>query len=198
MLQTWSETLEKPVCLWISGMFNPTAYLTSTLQATGRTTGWALDKMAIETHVTIYTDSNTVPTDPAFNGVLIHGIYMEGARWPTGDDVDENGGVYDISGTKCGGALADGRLKELLPLMPVVYAKAVQVGALWEATGVGYLRHMPDIYECPCYFTTFRGPTYVFLATLKTIYEDESGNPLNPKSKWVLTGTAMVLQTNDA
>jgi dynein heavy chain len=198
MLQTWSETLEKPVCLWISGMFNPTAYLTSTLQATGRTTGWALDKMAIETHVTIYTDSNTVPTDPAFNGVLIHGIYMEGARWPTGDDVDENGGVYDISGTKCGGALADGRLKELLPLMPVVYAKAVQVGALWEATGVGYLRHLPDIYECPCYFTTFRGPTYVFLATLKTIYEDESGNPLNPKSKWVLTGTAMVLQTNDA
>ena len=107
--------------------------------------------------------------------------------------LDENGGQYDVDGTKCGGAITDGRLKELLPLMPVVYAKAVQVQPTWEATGVGYLRHVPDVYECPCYFTTFRGPTYVFLATLKTVPEDG-----NPKSKWVLTGTAMILQTNDA
>jgi dynein heavy chain len=191
MLSKWVESLERPVCMWISGMFNPTAYLTSILQATGRNTGWALDKMAIETHVTMFVDP-TVPTEQPHNGVLVHGIFMEGARWPTGDDVDDNGGTYDVEGTKCGGALSDGRLKELLPLMPVVYAKAVQVQSTWEATGVGYLRHVPDVYECPCYFTTFRGPTYVFLATLRTMHEE------NPKSKWILTGTAMILQTNDA
>ena len=113
MLSKWSETLERPSCMWISGMFNPTAYLTSILQATGRNTGWALDKMAIETHVTIMTDPSAVTEQP-HNGVFVHGIFMEGARWPTGDDLDENGGQYDVDGTKCGGAITDGRLKELL------------------------------------------------------------------------------------
>ena len=38
------------------------------------------------------------------------------------------------------------------------------------------------------YVTTMRGPTYLFLATLKTV---------DPKSKWVLTGTAVMMQTDD-
>lgn len=58
----------------------------------------------------------------------------------------------------------------------------------WEPSAVGYLRHDPKIYEAPVYITSFRGPTYVFLATLKT--ED-------PVSKWTLTGTAVLLQTDD-
>ena len=33
-----------------------------------------------------------------------------------------------------------------------------------------------------------RGPTYLFIATLKTLV---------PKSRWVLTGTAIMLQTDD-
>lgn len=58
----------------------------------------------------------------------------------------------------------------------------------WEPSAVGYLRHDPKIYEAPVYITSQRGPTYVFLATLKT--ED-------PVSKWTLTGTAVLLQTDE-
>ena len=56
----------------------------------------------------------------------------------------------------------------------------------WEPSAVGYLRRVADIYECPVYITSFRGHMYVFLATLKTA---------DPCSKWVLTGTAILMQT---
>ena len=85
------------------------------------------------------------------------------------------------------GYLVDGRLKELTPSLPVVYVRAVAVQPQWEPSAVGYLRHDPTVYECPVYTTQFRGPTYVFLATLKTI---------EPTSTWVLRGTAIVLQTS--
>lgn len=85
------------------------------------------------------------------------------------------------------GFLVDGRLKELLPAMPVIYMKAVTVQPTWEPSSVGYLRRVADIYECPVYLTSFRGHTYIFLATLKTI---------DPCNKWVLTGTAILMQTD--
>lgn len=112
------------------------------------------------------------------------GLYIEGARWPTGDEV---GDVDMVSGVPCGGTLVDSRLKELLPMLPVIYVKAVPVKPSWEPSSVGYLRRQADIYECPVYLTSFRGNTYVFLATLKTA---------DPNSKWILTGTAILMQTD--
>lgn len=116
----------------------------------------------------------------------------------------------------------DSKLKDLLPILPVIYVKAVPVQPTWEPSAVGYLRHVHDIYECPVspllssqpnqstnkyipqawivltychphvmiqvYMTSFRGPTYVFLSTLKSA---------DPVSKWVLTGTAILMQTDD-
>jgi dynein heavy chain len=93
--------------------------------------------------------------------------------------------LYEVSGTKCGGHLLDSRLKELMPIMPVMYFKAVEVKSSWEACEVGYVRNQEDVYDCPCYSTTWRGPTYVVLATLKTI---------DPTWKWVLAGVAMIFQ----
>lgn len=87
-----------------------------------------------------------------------------------------------------GGHLMDSRLKELLAPLPVVYVRAVPVQPGWEPSSVGYLRHQADTYECPVYLTSMRGPTYVFLATLRTA---------EPVSKWVLTGTAVLMQTDD-
>ena len=144
--------------------------------------------MTTETHITTIFEPqgpNLITSHPE-NGAYAHGFFLEGARWPVGDEVEEK---YVIGSTEIGGALMDGRLKELLPLMPIVYVRACEVEVSWEASGVGYLRHVEDIYECPVYFTTFRGPTYIFLATLCTI---------DPKSKWILAGTAIILQTNDS
>merc|ERR1711959_180222 len=45
---------------------------------------------------------------------------------------------------------------------------AVQVQPSWDPQSVGYIRPEPDLYNCPVYLTTFRGPTWVFVATLKT------------------------------
>ena len=75
--------------------------------------------------------------------------------------------------------------------MPVIYIKAVQVENTWEPTAVGYMRHKPDVYECPVYQTTFRGPTYVFLATLKTD-KSMTSDPL----VWILRGVALILQSD--
>merc|ERR1712072_489938 len=126
-------------------------------------------------------------------GAYIHGLFMEGARWRTRaidgemlDDDEDSPNAYDIDGVKCDGRLMDSRLKELAPVMPVIYVKAVEVKPEWEPTSVGYLRHDPKVYECPVYITSFRGPTYVFLATLKTE---------EPTSKWTLAGVALVMQS---
>jgi dynein heavy chain len=169
--------------MWLPGLFNPTAYLTAVMQVTARRTGSPLDQMTTETHVSIYTKASEVDYHPT-DGAFIHGLFIEGARWPIGD---EAGDPEMVSGTPCAGHLVDGRLKELLPSMPVIYVKAVPVQPSWEPSAVGYLRHQHDIYECPVYITSFRGPTYVFLSTLKIA---------DPFNKWVLTGTAMLLQTD--
>ena len=98
------------------------------------------------------------------------------------------GAPHDVDGTRCAGVLSRSRLKELLPSLPLMYVKAVEVQPDWEPTAVGYLRNDPTIYDCPVYVTTFRGPTYVFLATLPTSL---------PVSTWVLAGVAIIFQTDD-
>ncbi len=85
----------------------------------------------------------------------------------------------------CAGHLMESKLKQLLPALPVVYIRAVPVEPQWEPTSVGFVRHDPKVYDCPLYTTTFRGPTYVFLATLRT---------KDPVHKWVLAGVAIIMQ----
>ena len=182
-LDSWSKQLITPYSLWLPGLFNPTSYLTAVMQVTARRTGAPLDQMTTETHVTTYVKPSEIDYYPV-DGAFVHGMYIEGARWPVGDEM---GDPEMVTGTPTAGYLVDGRLKELLPSMPVIYVKAVPVQPTWEPSAVGYLRHLPDIYECPVYITSFRGNTYVFLATLKTI---------DPCSKWVLTGTAILMQTD--
>jgi dynein heavy chain len=196
-LQDWSKELKRPVSTWLPALFNPMAFLTALMQVTGRKNNLPLDNMTIETHITIYSDIPSIDgMDHPEDGDFCHGLFLEGARWggytmeganedEDNDDeiVDED--VYEVSGTKCGGHLLDSRLKELLPLLPIVYFKAVTVQEEWEACEVGYIRHTNDVYDCPVYSTTFRGPTYVVLATLKSV---------DPTWKWVLAGVAIIMQ----
>jgi dynein heavy chain len=182
-LKTWSSDLVTPYSLWLPGLFNPTSYLTAVMQVTARRTGMPLDQMTTETYVSTYLKPDHVDYYPE-DGAFVHGLFIEGARWPTGE---EAGDIEPVTGVPCAGHLVDSRLKELLPVMPVIYVKAVKVQPSWEPSAVGYLRRLPDIYEAPVYLTSFRGHTYVFLATLKTV---------DPNSKWVLTGTAVLMQTD--
>ena len=71
--------------------------------------------------------------------------------------------------------IVDSRLKELHPLMPVMYIKALTQDK----------QEMRNLYECPIYKTRQRGPTYVWTFNLKT---------KERASKWVLAGVALLLQ----
>jgi dynein heavy chain len=183
-LARWSVTLVTPISLWLPGLFNPMAFLTAIMQVTARQTGLPLDNMAVETHVTTMMQPDEATAYPS-DGMFAHGLFLEGARWATGE---EAGDPYDMGHTPCAGFITDSRLKQLLPPLPVLYLKAVEVQSHWIPTSVGYLRQDPTIYDCPVYTTTFRGPTYVYLATLKT---------LEPVWKWTLAGAAMIMQEDD-
>ena len=160
------------------------------MQVTGRRQGYPLDQMTTESHIAMITDIEKADYYPP-DGAFTHGIFLEGARWGAYYDEDEGDGdqdTYEIAGVNCGGHLCDSKLKDLLPLLPVVYFKAVVVRDTWEPTNVGYMRHNPTIYDTPLYMTTFRGPTYTSLCTLKSV---------DPTWKWTLAGVAMILQEDE-
>jgi dynein heavy chain len=171
-----------PYSMWLSGLFNPTAFNTAVMQVTARKNNLPLDNMTIETHVTTMK-KETEPAGYPEDGAYVHGLFMEGARW----DVSDEDEPTTVGTTQVAGCIHDSRLKELLPPMPVMYLKAVTVQGTWEPSSVGYLRHDPTTYDCPVYITNFRGPTYVFLATLTTKVAAQ---------KWTLAGVALVFQDN--
>lgn len=73
------------------------------------------------------------------------------------------------------GVIAEARLKELTPAMPVIFIKAIPVDRM----------ETKNMYECPVYKTRMRGPTYVWTFNLKT---------KEKASKWVLAAVALLLQ----
>jgi dynein heavy chain len=191
-LMEWRDQLIMPYCMWFPGLFNPMAYLTAVMQITGRVRGFPLDKMTTETTISTLTDIKG-PNSHPYDGVFGHGLYIEGGRWGAVDDEDEacvegEPDLYEVTGVKCGGHVCDSHLFELMPLLPIVYFKAVEVEDSWEPTNEGYLRHDPGIYDCPLYLTRFRGPTYTLMCQLKSV---------DPVNKWVLAGVAIICQEDE-
>lgn len=187
-LAEWANTLSLPYSVWLPGLINPTALLTAIKQVTARKRKLPLDSMSLDTHVTrMYRAADAVvqgvyPEDGAF----VHGLILEGARWT--DDEESADMSYTVGSTVCAGALCESRLKQLLSPMPVLYVRAVQVQPEWIPESVGYLRRDPALYECPVYFTSARGGSFVFLAVLKT---------RDPVHRWILAGVAMLMQSDD-
>lgn len=73
------------------------------------------------------------------------------------------------------GVIAEARLKDLTPVMPVIFIKAIPVDRM----------ETKNIYECPVYKTRIRGPTYVWTFNLKT---------KEKAAKWILAAVALLLQ----
>jgi dynein heavy chain len=187
-LEEWTQTFILPYSIWLPGLINPTSLLTAVKQVTARKNGLPLDNMSLDTYVTRMMRpqdaiSNAVYPD---DGVFVHGLMMEGARWTDEEESSDN--MYTINNTQCAGNIVESNLKQLLDYLPLVYVKAVEVQPDWSPESVGYLRGDPNLYECPVYTTSSRGPTFVFLATL---------NSVDPTSKWVLAGVALLMQSDD-
>jgi dynein heavy chain, axonemal len=114
----WSSDLVTPLSMWLPGIFNPMAVLTAIMQVTARSTGQPLDNMAVDTHVTTMLSPDEA-TKPPENGMYVHGIFMEGARWAQGEEAGE---PELVGHTPCAGFITDSRLKQLLPMMPLLCA----------------------------------------------------------------------------
>lgn len=110
-LAGWSEALETPPVVWISGLFNPMSYLTAIMQVTARAAQLPLDDMCLVTNVLNTKDKTELP-EFAENGAYINGFFLEGAGWELG-----RGGEQ--------GYLTEMQLKELHPILPVVHMTAV-------------------------------------------------------------------------
>jgi dynein heavy chain len=187
-LTVWSSDLARPLVSWFSGLFNSIALITALMQVTARSESLPLDKMTIETHCTLMWEIDEAEHNPK-DGQLVYGLFMEGARWPGKAEVEE---PVDLDGTMTGGNIVEMKLKEVLPTMPLMYIKSIELQAHWEpqsialggkgSGAVAFFRHDIHSYESPTYTTTFRGPTYCMLATLNTIHG---------QAKWVLAGVAL-------
>ncbi|KAM6995333.1 dynein axonemal heavy chain 11 [Tautogolabrus adspersus] len=138
-LDSWTQDLVLPAVVWLSGLFNPQSFLTAVLQSIARKNQWPLDKMTLTVDVTKKTKDDF--GHPPREGALIHGLYMEGARWDTQS-----------------GHICEGLLRDLTPAMPVLYVRAVPAEE----------QELKNTYECPVYRTKQRGPTYVWTLHLRT------------------------------
>jgi dynein heavy chain len=162
-LVEWSKDLITPKSLCIAYLFNPMSFLTAIMQNTARSKLLPLDNMTLLTNVTLFKAPEEV-TAPAENGSYIHGLWLEGAAWELGAPGQE-------------GYLIEQRPKELHPKMPIINVVAVPLKDKREA----------GQYQCPVYYTSLRGQTYIFTANLNM--ESEDSDP----SKWILSGTCMLM-----
>lgn len=155
-LESWTGDFQLPAAIWLGGLFNPQSFLTAIMQTTARKNEWPLDKMCLTVDVTKKTreELGGAPRE----GAYVCGLYMEGARWDSQTS-----------------QIAESKLKELTPIMPVLFIKAIPLDR----------RETKNIYECPVYKTKQRGPTFVWTFNLKT---------KEKPAKWVLGGVCLLLQ----
>merc|ERR1719408_458118 len=107
-LSEWTADLTTPKVTWISGLFNPQAFLTAVMQVTARKNEWPLDKLATVVDVTKKGPEEI--EGATRDGAYIHGLFVEGARWDTAT-----------------GCLEEAYMKELYPKLPVMLIKAAPV-----------------------------------------------------------------------
>jgi len=163
-LLSWTGDLALPKVSWISGFFNPMAFMVAVMQVASRKNDWALNKLVTTVDVTKKSTPEEVE-GPARDGALVYGLFLEGARW-------------DMAA----GSVEDAFMKELYPKLPVIQVRSI----------LAEKEDTRGIYRCPVYKQTERatpgfhtpGSGFVFMMQLKT---------KQPSSKWVMAGVAMLL-----
>lgn len=130
---------ESPVVTWISGLFNPQAFLTAVMQAAAQTHGLELDKLTLLTDITKKLAAEEM-TAAAKEGTYITGLSLEGASWNVPS-----------------GTIESSKPREMFCTLPVINIRPAIVE-----------KFESNIFQCPVYKTQQRGPTYVFSMQLKS------------------------------
>ena len=76
-LEAWTADLATPKVTWLSGLFNPQAFLTAVMQVTARKNEWPLDKLVTVVEVSKKAEAEL---EVARDGAYASGLFMEGAR----------------------------------------------------------------------------------------------------------------------
>jgi dynein heavy chain len=134
----------RPDVFWMSGFFNPQAFVTSMLQETARAPQnqgkWSIDALQIRTEL-LRAERGDI-TAPPLEGVYIHGLYLEGAAWDRKQS-----------------RLIDAAPKAVHVPLPVVHLSAIGM------SGGRNLRN----FLCPVYRTPQRTDlTYIMSIDLRT------------------------------
>lgn len=116
-----------PNTYWLSCFFFPQGFMTASLQTYARKESIAIDTLKFKTNVRPYgpDDIQEVPDD----GVNIHGLFLEGARWDDGRET-----------------LDDSEPRKPVVVFPVIYLEPVLMEENVEQ----------GCYECPLYKTSLR------------------------------------------
>lgn len=78
-LSKWAETTHAPILFWMSGFTFPTGFLTAVLQTSARANGVSVDTLGWEFSVSTVDDK--LITQAPKDGVMVRGLYLEGAGW---------------------------------------------------------------------------------------------------------------------
>jgi dynein heavy chain len=175
-LDSWNECLKEgkpsPPSVWLPGLLNPYALVTSVKQMHIRaetqvythleydldeTTPW--EKLHLLGTITQWhSESDLAHVDPADlpqEGLLVHGLVLEGAAWE--------------SATSC---LIDQVLQDVHPSVPRVHIKTVTRDNLPPALRFPMLHSNDDdppyAYECPVYARASRGNSFIFSVHVKS------------------------------
>jgi len=165
-IRSWLHT-GRPKHFWLSGFYFPQGFMTGMLQSHSRKYGIAIDTLGIKYTVQkqAHTEIEEVPQD----GVMVYGMYMDGAR-------------YDWEAQK----LEDSEPGVIYTTLPPIHMAPV----------ANFTRNKSE-YECPLYKTTVRagalsttGHSTNFVVALD-LPTDKSPD------YWVLKGAAGVCALND-
>lgn len=181
MFRDWLD-FGPPGVFWISGFFFTQGFLTGTLQNYARAHRIPIDEIAFDFHVLPdVSPSNPTVTGPE-EGVYIHGLYLEGARW---DSTAADGGV-----------LAEPIRRQLFSEMPVIWLRPVHAAKLAAATAAKAKQAgaASMSYTCPVYKTSKRAGTLSTTGhSTNFILAIRLASNL-PERHWVKRGVALLCQ----
>ncbi|OXA50744.1 Dynein heavy chain 6, axonemal [Folsomia candida] len=177
-IRGWQTKPVPPSSYWLSGFFFQQGFLTAVLQTYARRHNLPIDQLKFHFFMVPVVKEEMMELDPRLEsaielpeeGVLIHGLFMEAARW----DMDEM-------------TLADSLPGEMNPLLPITHF----------LPSMDPLQTV-NVYTTPLYKTSVRQGTLSTTGHSTNFIAPIQLPSLNhPEDYWILKGTALLSQLTD-